>query len=203
MAEAQELNIQMLSIWLIFYSDEAFLPFIPGTLSWAPPTRKNGHQSWIDFVMVRRKSSDSITKKPLYLDHLPARFGHIKDHTPLLFNIPYKWRAWKKPEHGLSKPQQALLQKHWELQSPDWSHWCQQLGSQLHSLRGHPPDWTFSTRPSWRLVNPSVHLTHHTDPSLPTTGPARPPSTAYTFLRLLFLTPIPRGCNSFLVTGSR
>ena len=47
-------------------------------------------QSRIDFILVRHKSSDSITKKPIYLEDLPDRFGHTKDHAPILFTVPYK-----------------------------------------------------------------------------------------------------------------
>ena len=99
-----------------------------------------GHQSRIDYVMVRHKTSDSITKKPIYLEHLPSRFGHTKDHVPILFNLPYKWRGWKKPLTGLNRFQQDLLQRHWHLQSPEWQHWCQNLGNRIGLLRDQTPN---------------------------------------------------------------
>ena len=125
-----------------------------------------GHLSRIDYVMVRHKTSDSITKKPIYLEHLPGKFGHTKDHVPILFNLPYKWRGWKPPPSGLNRIQQDLLQRHWHLQSMDWHHWCQDLGNRIDNLRDQTPnlealnqvlmDACFSFQPSGRSDKPST-----------------------------------------------
>ena len=125
-----------------------------------------GHLSRIDYVMVRHKTSDSITKKPIYLEHLPGKFGHTKDHVPILFNLPYKWRGWKQPPLGLNRIQQDLLQRHWHLQSTDWHHWRQDLGTRIDNLRDQTPnlealnqvlmDACLSFQPSGKSDKPST-----------------------------------------------
>ena len=106
------------------------------------PTYTGGHsnKSRIDFVLVRHKSSDSLTKKPVYLDELPQKFGHSKDHVPILFTVPYKWRAWAKPASGLSRGQHDLLLRHWELQSEDWNSLCSSIEHKIGLLWDQPPD---------------------------------------------------------------
>ena len=106
------------------------------------PTYTGGHsnKSRIDYVLVRHKSSDSLTKKPIYLDELPQRFGHSKDHVPILFTVPYKWRAWARPASGLPRGQQDLLLREWELQSEDWNSFCSSLEHRIETLWAHSPD---------------------------------------------------------------
>ena len=106
------------------------------------PTYTGGHsnKSRIDYVLVRHKSSDSLTKKPIYLDELPQMFGHSKDHVPILFTVPYKWRAWARPPTGIPRGQQDLLLRHWELQSEDWRSLCSSLEHSIGTLWAQSPD---------------------------------------------------------------
>ena len=60
-----------------------------------------GHLSRIDYVMVRHKTSDSITKKPIYLEHLPGKFGtHQGSCADSVQSSPTNWRGWKQPPLG-------------------------------------------------------------------------------------------------------
>ena len=98
-----------------------------------------GSASRIDYILVRHKTSDSLAKHPIYLDQLPLRFGHLKDHIPMLYNIPYKWRAWKTPCRGLPKVTKSLLQQHWELDSDHWTSWISELSDTVRLLHDQAP----------------------------------------------------------------
>ena len=106
------------------------------------PTYTGGlaRQSRIDFILVRHKSSDSITKKPIYLEDLPDRFGHTKDHVPILFTVPYKWRAWNSTKVGLPRGQHDLLLRHWDSNSEEWQGLCSSLETVIHGLWHGEPD---------------------------------------------------------------
>ena len=113
--------------------------------TWDPslgPTYIGGlaRQSRIDYIMVRHKSSDSFTKKPIYLEDLPARFGHTKDHVHILFTVPYKWRVWSHKPVGLPRGQQELLLRHWDSNSEEWQGFCTSLEEAIAGLRDDTPD---------------------------------------------------------------
>ena len=137
--------------------------------TWDPslgPTYIGGlaRQSRIDYIMVRHKSSDSFTKKPIYLEDLPARFGHTKDHVPILFTVPYKWRAWNHKPVGLPRGQQELLLRHWDSNSEEWQRPSLDSGTINQT-------WRLSTRFSLPVVRTSNHLCRsQNDPHQPS-GP--------------------------------
>ena len=111
-----------------------------------------GSASRIDYVLVKHKTSDSLAKHPIYLDQLPRRFGHSRDHVPIMFNIPYKWRAWRQPSLGLTKTKKNTLLQHWELDSEQWGSWILHLGYKIQHLHAHPPNLEVLNNTSWRLA---------------------------------------------------
>lgn len=169
------------------------------------PTYTGGHsnKSRIDFILVRHKSSDSLTKKPVYLDQLPQMFGHSKDHVPILFTVPYKWRAWARSPPGIPRGQQDLLLRRWDLQSEDWHHLCSSLEKAIGALWTQPPDLGALNQ---------VILEGCKDFAPNSRGPQDRPPTIWTWaeghpgLSLPAMLPgptSPAGFNSFLGTGQK
>ena len=59
---------------------------------------------------------------------------------PILFTVPYKWRAWNSTKVGLPRGQHDLLLRHWDSHSEEWQRLCSSLEAAIQGLWQCEPD---------------------------------------------------------------